>query len=882
VPWDRERYRLEVLEPARRAGNRPPPDLFLRYGVTGDDTGFAGQVAAAAGYWRELKQKRTYSRLAAALLTAHAELERGGELTADAFRRRRDSARQEALQRLARLVQAESGAVTHVGPVGVARLRQAVGGTVGDAQVRKALADAGVRVVDRLPELPLTPPQKYADLTRHLQVLGLHLSAEVVFGDALQRGFHVLRGFRLATGERLDEAEIAGARRKVDELPYGDPRKTPTENVLAILRSAAGEPGRLDELLLWEVLGRLRPLATAGFVQKVIASQAHELGLDQEEAGILAAAMLAGDTAEIVHRQLEEELAAGRLRAAQQLAAQLPPGDELRERISERAGEVAAIAARAERELAEGRKEQAVRLFAEALAMADDDAELAERLGAIAPPPPRFAQAVVDDDRLLVTWQPSPTQAGRVRYRVVRGQHRPPSSPGEGTPVVTETSGHEAADPDAPVGVDLYYSVFATRGGPAWSRAVATSAIVFAPDVAGVSLDTEATSVSVGWRSHPGADGIVVDRAEGGAPRGEGAWTPVEGSASGFTDSGLRPGIEYHYRIRAAYRAPDGQRRLSPGVVVSAVPAPAPLPVTDLTVRLRPGSPRAIEASWTQPASGRVRLLLGIEVPGWRPGDRLSAEQLAAAGRVVPGSPRTGADGRAVMELDPPQGRHHLVAVTEMGRQTVAGTCVELVGPADPVTGLVAERRHDVVQLSWVWPAGATDVVIRWRPRNGEDGGERGCSRRVYDDEGGVSLTVGPDVTEIEVGALYPDPGGPLPAPSATVRVPERGVAVHYRFLSAGLLHRRRRIVELTTDRPYVLPPLVVVCGTGTFAPDGPDEGEEVARIPGRLIVPEAPLTVTVDLPARGPVWLACFVAPGADAPGLLLFPPPLKERKFR
>jgi len=27
VPWDREQYRLEVLEPARQAGNVPPADL---------------------------------------------------------------------------------------------------------------------------------------------------------------------------------------------------------------------------------------------------------------------------------------------------------------------------------------------------------------------------------------------------------------------------------------------------------------------------------------------------------------------------------------------------------------------------------------------------------------------------------------------------------------------------------------------------------------------------------------------------------------------------------------------------------------------------------------------------------------------------------------
>jgi hypothetical protein len=89
VSWDPERYRLEVLEPARRAGNVPPVDLYTRYGLPdgiSDEKAFAARIAEVADYWRTLKARRTYARLAETLITKHAELDRAGGLTLKKFR----------------------------------------------------------------------------------------------------------------------------------------------------------------------------------------------------------------------------------------------------------------------------------------------------------------------------------------------------------------------------------------------------------------------------------------------------------------------------------------------------------------------------------------------------------------------------------------------------------------------------------------------------------------------------------------------------------------------------------------------------------------------------------------------------------------------------
>ena len=84
MQWDPEQYRLEVLEPARRAGNVPPADLYVRYGLPEDISDqrlFAARIAEVIAYWQALRSKRTYARLAETLIASHAELERGGRLT---------------------------------------------------------------------------------------------------------------------------------------------------------------------------------------------------------------------------------------------------------------------------------------------------------------------------------------------------------------------------------------------------------------------------------------------------------------------------------------------------------------------------------------------------------------------------------------------------------------------------------------------------------------------------------------------------------------------------------------------------------------------------------------------------------------------------------
>jgi hypothetical protein len=184
---------------------------------------------------------------------------------------------------------------------------------------------------------------------------------------------------------------------------------------------------------------------------------------------------------------------------------------------------------------------------------------------------------------------------------------------------------------------------------------------------------------------------------------------------------------------------------------------------------------------------------------------------------------------------------------------------------------------QDEVRLAWVWPDDATDAVVRW------PGHERRCSRRAYGDEGGVTITAGPAETAVEVHAVYPQPGGRLIAPGVLVRVPARGVAVHYRIRRISRLRPRQRLIELSAERETQLPALVVVESTGDYAPDDAAEGDTLQRIGPQPITATVPVRIPVEV-TRRPTWLACFTDPasGANAQPILLFPPPAEEMRIR
>jgi hypothetical protein len=322
-------------------------------------------------------------------------------------------------------------------------------------------------------------------------------------------------------------------------------------------------------------------------------------------------------------------------------------------------------------------------------------------------------------------------------------------------------------------------------------------------------------------------------------------------------------------RNMASYRADDGQRRSAAGVVARAVPEPVPRPVTDLDITGPGDGEPAFLAMWTRPPYGQVRLVRGDTPPHWRDGTRISQAE-AAALTEIPMAALPGRDGRDATELHLPPGLHHVTPLTVGHNVVTVGRSAD-AWLVEPVAGLRADRRQDEVEVSWLWPQGATDALVRW------PGGEQRRSHRAYKDEGAtIFLTVGPAETTVEVRAVYSQRGCQVVSSCARFPVPARGVFVSHQVHGASRWRPREVTFELTAEQAVRLPPLVVVRGTEQDSPDDAYDGEVIDRRPPEDIDPGHPVSFTVTAPG-GPRSVACFVDPAAspdEASAIVLFPP--------
>ena len=158
--FDKAWYRKEVLEPALKRGNAPPPDLMLRYAAAGlerNADAFDARIDEVVRYWRELEQKIVFKQLATALLAAHASLKDAGQVSYAHFAQQRDAERDEALTRLKATVSDIAATTPAVLRSTLTGLRDLYGGMFSDSAIRGEFATRQVAVVDQAWPLPPGP-----------------------------------------------------------------------------------------------------------------------------------------------------------------------------------------------------------------------------------------------------------------------------------------------------------------------------------------------------------------------------------------------------------------------------------------------------------------------------------------------------------------------------------------------------------------------------------------------------------------------------------------------------------------------------------------------------------------------------------------------------
>lgn len=884
MPFDQAAYRKTVLEPAKRAGNAPPADLLVRYGLTNSDlksdNAFNARVAEVSNYWRNLNagNNKLFKKLLQALLAAHAELERRGELTPKAFRERQDAAVAAARARLGRKVSTIAESVTCIPLTTLERLVEDGDGLLGEREVREALRKQGVSVIDPPWEIPAGPPLPAARaLPDHVRVLGLRLSIELVLGaEGMRAGFSVKGGFRNKANETIGPSTLEQARKNMATRPH-DERKTASDNVIALLTKALETRGKLEQLLIWEIAGILRPDIAAGLPVRAVAQTAIEIGLDPGEALELAVTLTtatapAESSTADGSAQVEELLRTNDLRQAKELAESLPAEEvsaAVRARLAAALQEVATILAEADKALADGDREQEALLLAKALGkMADPDVQ--RRLERIPPPPPTSLKVMADGDRIALSWRHSQARTGTVRYRVVRSTTAAPTVADAGEHLA-ETETDSAVDPQPPIGVPTHYCVFATRSAAAWSAGAGAEPIVILPEVRDLELDANATRVTGAWRTVSGTVDVEVLRTAAG-DGGPGERIALrEGNLDGFVDETVRTGVRYEYRVRAVYRTASGQRLATVGVVATARPEGEPVGILDLAAELVADTHQPVlRASWTQPAAGTAEIRLASAAPEWQPGTVLPLATAQSYGRAAAAPVSQGANARAVMDVPVRDGTTFFTAMTMGVRKAVVGNTVQFA-VVNPVTDLRATRRGPAVRLSWIWPEGARLVLIRWSGEGTH--GERLLTRREFDDDGGFTVESGHGAVDISVmTAVQNGASLALSAPS-TRAVTGKSALVRWRFRRRGILAKRVTLI-LTSDIPCEVPELTIVRGQDGRRPQESALGEQVAQIPRSRLSPEAAVEHAIGRERQtGPVGALALFPKERTGAGLILLP---------
>jgi hypothetical protein len=834
--FDKDRYRKEVLEPALKRGNAPPPDLMIRYAAAGlerNADAFKARIDEVVRYWRELEQKLVYKQLAAALLAAHARLKDAGQVSYAHFAQQRDAERDEALARLKATVSDIAATTPAVLRSTLTWLRDLYSGMFSDDAIKSEFAARQVAVVDQGWPLPPRPSQ-LSGLARSLDTLDIRLAAEAVFstGD-VRAGFRLKDGFRLIAGNRVITRDlIAGKKEKLALRPH-DGRKTAHEDVLQALQQSE-ERHELNALLLWQLIDVLQPQVTEGLPNRSVITLASSLGLDRAEAAELVLTLV--------------------------------------QRRSEGSGAHAAGLKRIDDAEQAGDTEEAAALLTELISKrGDGGGRLHARLSALPPPPPVRVLATQRGSAVYVQWQPGPTRADQVQYRAVRSAGAPAASPSAGL-VVADTDALNSTDGEPPNGMPLYYTVFGTRGADIWSAGTSAPVVVLLPEVTACQLEVQDDAILGSWRVAAGTADVLVTRAEGSPPPETGG-QQIATSLAGFHDTGLRAGTRYYYRIRAVYVSDAGERRVTPGIVCWATPETALEMVREFRAELLPADEPGVMLSWRAPEAGTVRIYRGDSPPPRPPGAVIRLDELAGYGRPVPGRVVDDDGGESRLRTRLVNGRSCFTAMTVGAERAVVGETATMM-IMSPVSDLQARRDGEKVWLRWTWAEGCHVCRVEWPGGPGQPAAAAECGRRRFHDDGGFEIVSGSQPLTVSVRSVYRDADGEITSVPAQVEVPGRDVTVRYAFLhKAWWAPWRRDRLILRTDRECTLPPLTVVYKAGRIMPLRAEQGTPVAELPGADLSPDRPLSVPVPAPARrGPGWLVCFFS-GDPPDGISLVP---------
>ncbi len=850
--FDPERYRREVLDPAKSAGNRPTDDLMLRYQLPSnlDPAGIARAVADVTAHWRQQRGKLAYRDVINRLETDHHQLLPLLTGPVAQLRQRIAEAQRQAQARSGDVAEELAGFAEATGMVSPAMVDQIAAHGHDRAQVMAVAAQKGIAV--RPPDVLATePPVPSPQLRSDLSTLDCRHIADFLLGkEALSGGFSIFEGYRLS----LDSAHVDQLGREWAQRPGN--RKA-AEGVLAVLRLLT--PQQMQALLQFQCAAAVRGRRDLHFSTTDWLRVARALGLAEQDAKRLVFAVRCEEARAArspLAGQLDELLAARQVMAAYQLVYGVAPEtlpDDARVSAAQAIQTAQAALELRDRAAAQRDADAAWRLLDDAVGLAPDLPGVRELRRGWPPRPAGPASSKVEGAAVVVTWQRSPSTAGPVGYTVLRG--------GRAIGDTTQTS---YRDTDPPANEALDYSVVAQRGEAAAQAGPAAAPVWVLPDVGELETASSDDLVSASWARPPRAEAVVVRRAAR-PPAGvtDGDEVAVPPGAAGFDDRGARSGTTYHYLVTAVYLGADGKTRHANGIRFSATPARPPQPVAELAVESDRAEPGWLLVTFDPPESGTVELRELDEPPEFEPGTRLRTSALPGR-KVRQAHPVPGG-----IRCRPTTGAVVLLAVTVAADAAVIGAHREWLPIAAP-PALRQQRRGDRVLLTWQWPDDVSEMEVSWQLPDGQWQRESVSAAR-FEAEGGMSVTPpsGTAVAFRVAPVVLTQRGRQLgDARSIVVQMPVQG---SYTVKTRG----KRVTASVSVAQPVEVARLVLVLSRGRQMPLRVDDGEVLATLDEVRAAPGSPVTLEASVAGvPRPYWVRCFAEGGA----LDLSDPPRKQ----
>ena len=855
-------------------------DLVDLYDVAtvGSDADVADHVAGVADVFSKALTNQSLKKIGPTLVEVHKLLAaRNPDLCTAAFWAARLAERSASsgrhLDEFVKVVVAEAGVLEVVTTAKLSGLAQDVGvaARVPAEQIAAAVRAAGVGVVE-----PVTPPPVAVPPVLLTELAGTSLASivDAIFLQQPPAGFRVLDGFAGTGGQRLTLATVVASRRISEQRSSNDDENGAVKRVLGVLAALPDDRALEQMVQAWFVeTGRLAAQTEPALALAL--KRLTDTRLDRRDAARILTLVGGGQSRVGGFPEVQQKVVAGALRGARRLfeATAASSGnsaggarDAAEQALETAERRVGDLRARAEAAIGAGDHALAAQLLHEALTLCTDDDSLATMLADLPPAAPaNVAVSTGPDGRTVqVTWDPGYGSTTDVSYVVVCQAAVPPVN-AQGASVIAEGLTSTRFDHPTPqLATPLHYGVAATRNGR--SSPVAVRPITVLPPVRDVRVDADPDTVTLTWTPPAGARAVRVLQT---GP--DGRQIELQPDPHGaVVASGLTTGATYTYLLTALYATPTGELAAEP-CRVTAIPREMVRPVPSVTLRLSDvdAGPPELEAGWQSVPGYSVEIWHTAGPPRWAYGARVPLSEIAVSATRLAGL-TTGGGAREGLRGPAPSGLRHYLAVTRDGDVGVIGQSNAL-GVCPVLTGVTAERFHDVVVLGWDWPGEEFDVLATW---DGQVPGERLITRARYIDEGGLRITIGAGAGGVRLRTVPASGDRSWSSPETVVTLPGAVPGVRYATSWHKRIARPPHAVTLTfesADRPSAVP-VVVIGQTGQVMPYSPGSGIVLAEQTLDLSATgSAELTVSLRGLGRS-FWVRAF--PQAAGPVRLIDPP--------